>query len=267
MGQYTIRGGVEGRERLRLLARVMWPTTSHLLERAGVAGGMACLDAGCGGGDVTFELARLVEPNGHAVGVDIDEVKLQLARDEAAQRQLTNIDFRVYDVGTVDHDERYDVVYLRFLLTHLKDPAGVLASLWRTLRPGGVLVVEDVDLSGYFCYPDSPALWRYVELLAGSMRARGSDPNIGPRLPLLLSEVGCEEVQVNVVQPVATDGDVKLVNPITMENIADTVAADGLASAEEIERVIAEMYEYASDPRTVVSLPRIVQAWGARPTD
>ena len=38
---YIIRGGIEGRERLRLLARVMQPTTLQLLERAGVTEGMA----------------------------------------------------------------------------------------------------------------------------------------------------------------------------------------------------------------------------------
>jgi 2-polyprenyl-3-methyl-5-hydroxy-6-metoxy-1,4-benzoquinol methylase len=55
---YVIRGGVEGRERLRVLARVMWPTTEALLARVGTPRDARCLDIGCGGGDVTVELAR-----------------------------------------------------------------------------------------------------------------------------------------------------------------------------------------------------------------
>jgi hypothetical protein len=43
---YIIRGGVEGRERLRVLARVMRPATVSLLHRAGIRPGMACLDVG-----------------------------------------------------------------------------------------------------------------------------------------------------------------------------------------------------------------------------
>lgn len=61
---YVIRGGLEGRERLRILSRVMRPTTRSLLKRVGLGQGMACLDVGCGGGDVTFEIARMVGPGG-----------------------------------------------------------------------------------------------------------------------------------------------------------------------------------------------------------
>jgi len=51
------------------------------------------LDIGCGGGVVSFDLARLVGPNGRVVGIDIDEVKIDIARSEAAAKQLGNIEF------------------------------------------------------------------------------------------------------------------------------------------------------------------------------
>ncbi len=54
MARYIIRGGVEGKKRLEVLARVMWPTTARVLQEAGLAPGMTCLDLGCGGGDVTL---------------------------------------------------------------------------------------------------------------------------------------------------------------------------------------------------------------------
>src|SRR5262245_32005978 len=92
--RYAIRGGVEGRERLRALSRVMRPHTVALLERGGVSVGMTCLDAGCGGGDVTLELARRVSPQGRAVGIDLDETKLALARQEAAEQGIANVEFR-----------------------------------------------------------------------------------------------------------------------------------------------------------------------------
>ena len=64
---YVIRGGLEGRERLRVLSRVMWPTTNALLDRIGIAPDARCLDLGCGGGDVTVLLAARV-PDGVVVG-------------------------------------------------------------------------------------------------------------------------------------------------------------------------------------------------------
>ena len=46
---YIIRGGLAGRERLRVLSRVMEPLTLELFARVGVRSGDRCLDAGCGG--------------------------------------------------------------------------------------------------------------------------------------------------------------------------------------------------------------------------
>jgi 2-polyprenyl-3-methyl-5-hydroxy-6-metoxy-1,4-benzoquinol methylase len=59
MSHYIIRGGRDGRERLRLLSGVMRPYALRLFDRLGICEGMSCLDVGCGGGDVTLELAAL----------------------------------------------------------------------------------------------------------------------------------------------------------------------------------------------------------------
>jgi hypothetical protein len=49
-----------------------------------------------------------------------------------------------------------------------------------------------------------------------------------------------------------------------MENIADSVVAEGIAERVEVERLITELYELARDKRTFISHPPIVQAWGYR---
>jgi hypothetical protein len=54
-------------------------------------------------------------------------------------------------------------------------------------------------------------------------------------------------------------------SPLTLERISKAVVEEGVASASEVERVRAELYAYYEDPRTVMSLPRIVQAWGRSP--
>src|SRR5262252_2669527 len=119
---YVIRGGAPGRERLRVLARVVWPTTSALLARVGVAPGMTCLDVGCGGGDVTIELARLVGSAGRVIGIDGDATTIELARREAAALNLSQVELRTARVGEATIEGAFDVVYARFLLTHLEDP-------------------------------------------------------------------------------------------------------------------------------------------------
>ena len=263
---YVIRGATEGRERLRILARVMRPTTLSLIDRAGIAQGAACLDVGCGGGDVTLELADVVGPGGSVVGTDTDEAMLKLAEQEAAQRSCGNVEFRLADVHDTVGEAIFDVVYARFVLTHLRDPATALAGMHAALRPGGVVVVEDIDSTGHFCYPDHAAVRRYIELYVAVVRKRGGDPNIGLRLPGLLLDAGFERVQMHVVQPAGLEGEVKILNPMTLESIADAVIAEKLASRDEIDRLVAELYELARDQRVMLSSPRIVQAWGYHPS-
>ena len=262
---YVIRGGMEGRERLRVLARVMAPTTNELLARIGVEPTARCLDVGCGGGDVTDALARLA-PEGSVVGVDLDETKIGMAREEAAGAGVSNVEFRAHDVMEPALDgDRFDVVYARFVLTHLPDPAKALANLCGHLAPGGVLVAEDIDCTGHFCEPHSPAFWRYVELYTKAVQRRGCDPNIGPRLPGLLRAAGLERLGVSVVQPAGISGEVKLLSPLTLEAIADAVLAAGLATDEELGELVDELYAFAEQDGTLMSIPRVVQAWGRKP--
>jgi len=267
--RYIIRGGLEGRERLRVLARAMYPTTTALLDRVGIVSGMSCLDVGCGGGDVTRELARRVAPGGRTVGLDRDGTMLAIAREEADRDADVAVEFREGDVLAAELAPEYDVVYVRFLLTHMPDPEAAAARIAAGLRPGGVLIVEDIDFTGSFCHPTSAAYDRYAELYTQAAWARGVDPNIGPRLPQLLVTAGCRRVRMNVVQPTGMtpdghEGDVKLVSALTLENIADSAIAEGLATREEIKAVLDELYRLASDAATVLAIPRIVQAWGYR---
>jgi ubiquinone/menaquinone biosynthesis C-methylase UbiE len=262
--KYVIRGGVEGRERLRLLSEVMGPSTGALLSEVGIPPGAKCLDIGCGGGDVTFELARAVGPTGLAVGVDFDETKLEIARREAGQRGLANIVFESRDVTQWKPDQLFDLVYARFLLTHLTDPQSLVSAIRDQTNAGGVAVVEDIDFRGHFSEPECPALQRYVQWYTSSVQRRGADPNIGPRLPALLRKAGFEDVQMRLVHPAALVGGIKLLTCVTLENISDAVLRDGLATAEELRDSINELYAFARDPHTLLGGPRIFQAWGRK---
>jgi SAM-dependent methyltransferase len=263
--EYVIRGGVAGRERLRILARTLHAGTSALFDRLGVGAGLRCLDAGCGGGDVTLELARRVGPRGWVIGVDVDAAKLDLARREATEQGITNVEFRALDIRAAEPGTDFDLVYARFLLTHLADPTAAIAMFSRALRPGGLLIIEDVDFKGSFAWPETAAFRRYCELYYAVVRPRGGDPDIGPRLPILLADGGFAQVDMHVVQPMAMQGEAKLINPITLENIADVVVQDGLATRQEIDALIRELYAFSADSRTVAGLARVIQAWGRRP--
>jgi SAM-dependent methyltransferase len=261
---YVIRGGVKGHERLKVLSRVMHATSCVLFDRVGVVTGARCLDIGCGSGDITRELARRAGPNGAAVGADIDETKLQLARDETEKLGITNVEFRSIDIRERPETQEFDVVYARFLLTHLSDPGAAVDCFREFLKPGGVAIVEDIDFGGSFVHPPSKAFDRYHEIYCSAVSKRGGDPNIGPRLPLLLKDAGFQNVDVMVVQPMGLEGEVKLLGPLTMEAIVDAAIAEQLTTSEEAAEIITALYDYVADTSTLAGTPRIVQAWGRK---
>lgn len=129
---------------------------------------------------------------------------------------------------------------------------------------GGTIAVEDTDFTGHFCHPDCPAFRRYVELYREAIRGRGGDACVGPRLPGLLEDAGLRMVQLGVVQPVFREGEGKLLAAVTMQHIREAVISAQLASAKEVDAIVAELEAFAQDARSILSLPRIVQVWGRR---
>lgn len=261
---YVIRGGLAGRERLRLLSRVLRPTTMAFLDRAGLRAGMSCLDVGCGGGDVTSDIAGVAGPEGRVLGLDIDSVKIDLARKEANEMGITNLEFSLADITQLEFTSEFDLVYSRFLLTHLPDPAHALSAMIRALKPGGTIVLEDIDFRAHFCYPESGAFAQYVALYTEVVRQNGGDANIGVRLPDLVATAGGETVTVNVIQPASMDEEVKVIAAITMEFVADAILKRGLSSSEELDQIVEELYAISRDNRTFMGFPRVVQVAGRR---
>jgi SAM-dependent methyltransferase len=261
---YVLRGGRAGAERLRLLNRVKWPSTEPLLGAAGLRVGMSCLDVGCGGGDVTLKMATLVGGEGNVVGVDRDQTILQLAEQEA-ERQGLSATFRQLDVEELTEESAYDLVFARYLLSHLPRPERVVEAMVRALRPGGRLVLEDVFFPGHVCYPADAAFARYLNLYQAVARTReGGDAAIGPRLLGLALEARLIEVRVGLVVPTFRDGEGKRVAQVTMEHIREAAVGTGLVTDHEVDDIVAELDRFADDDRTLMSIAPTFQVWGRK---
>ena len=261
---YVLRGGRAGAERLRLLNRVKWPTTESLLKAAGLRAGMSCLDVGCGSGDVTLKIAALVGAEANVVGVDRDQTILRFARQEA-ERQGLPVTFRRLDTKELAEESAYDLVFARYLLSHLPRPQRAVEAMVRAVRPGGRLVLEDVFFPGHVCYPANAAFDRYLELyLAVVSSKEGGDAAIGVRLLEMALEAGLVEVRVGLVVPTFRDGESKQVARVTMEHIREAAVGAGLVSGREVDKLVAELGRLAEDERTLMSIAPTFQVWGRR---
>jgi SAM-dependent methyltransferase len=265
---YALAGGEPGKRRLDSLAGVMAPTTHALLADAGIREGLTCVDVGCGGGHVSRSLAVLVGPTGRVVGLDVDAVKLGAASEETARAGLQNVEFRAANVSEWSEPRTYDLAYGRFILSHLPDRIAVLGRMADALRPAGILILEDIDFAGAFCYPENASYARYCELYRAVVRRRGGDADLGPQLYGMCALAGLSDVHVRVVQPVHYGRDVgKTLAPSTFANISEAVVAESLATTSELQEVIAGLALFVDDPQSVISVPRIFQVWGSRPAD
>ncbi|MFI6996515.1 methyltransferase [Nocardia sp. NPDC050175] len=262
-GSYIIRGGVEGRERLRVMAGVLAPMARTLLERLPVRPGERCWDVGSGGGDVTRMIAEMVGPTGRVLGTDIDPAKVALARAESVA--YPQVEYRVLDIQGQEPGETFDIAHVRFLLSHLTEPGVAVAAIGRAVRPGGVLAVADVDFGVPVCCPDLPAYRAFCELYVRTGRHHGADPLIGPRLPLLLHAAGFTDIRIQIDQPAEPDPAIKLVHVLTLESIADAALDAGLVSAAEMAAMLADLRAAVDDSSMVLAAPRIVQAWARKP--
>jgi 2-polyprenyl-3-methyl-5-hydroxy-6-metoxy-1,4-benzoquinol methylase len=261
---YILSTGEAGAARLAIVGRALQPTTAAFLARAGLGSGMRTLDAGCGGGDVTRLIAAMID-DAEVVGVDIDPNVIEIAARHAQDGDVRPPRFLVSAADDLPEVGDFDVVYSRFLLTHVTDPVVMLRSLVSRCRPGGTIAVEDVDFAAHVCDPPSWAFARFVELYQLTALANGADPCIGPKLPDLLDSVGLVDVESAALVPTFTDGEGKLVAYLTFEQIRPALGALGLIEESEMRAISQELRRLGADGTSMMSLAGIVQASGRAP--
>jgi len=118
---------------LRIRLRRVLPSCSGAPE--------SILDAGCGRGAFSYQLARRF-PHARVVGVDIDEERLPINTAIATRAGLRNLCFQAADVAALPFREEFDMVLSVDNLEHLEDDQAGLQSLCRALKPGGRLVLH-----------------------------------------------------------------------------------------------------------------------------
>lgn len=112
------------------------------IERLNLRSGQTVLDVCSGSGASALPAAVAVGPGGRVIGVDLAENLLELARAKARQAGLTQTEFRVGDMLSLEFpDAAFDAVVCVFGIFFVPDMPAAARELWRRVKPGGKLAL------------------------------------------------------------------------------------------------------------------------------
>jgi SAM-dependent methyltransferase len=263
--KYSLATGTAATHRLGILHQVYGPGTRGLPRRAGVARGMRVADLGCGIGTVTGDLARLVGSTGQVAGVDLSPDQLAQARARLAGAAFAHVTFvEASATSTGLPEASFDLVYCRFLLLHLVEPHAALREMHRLLRPQGILVCEDGDLTSAGSEPPS-ALGLFADLFGRLGPTRKVDYTLGRRLYHLVRDAGYSSPQITLSQPAFASGDRKRLLELSVAEAGDAFVEVGLITREALDAGLVAMRHLAEDETVLALMPRMAQVWARKP--
>ena len=265
-GNYVLATGQAAADRLRILHNIYGPGARTLLKRAGLQRGMRVADLGCGVGMTTRLLGDLVGPSGQVVGVDYSTAQVEQAR-ALTPGTMTNVTFvEASATNTGLPRMSFDLVYCRFLLIHLTEPELAVKEMFELLKPNGILVIEDGDLTSAGSEPSS-RLRAFSDLFGGLGPKWGVDYTLGRRLFRMVLAANFSEAAINFNQPVFTKGENKRLLELSVAEAAPAFVEAGLITSEELTQTLTEMRNLAEDESLLAIMPRMSQVWARKPSD
>lgn len=196
MGKSEYIHGVHQEEqgRLRLLNRL---TNQAFLDFVQFESGEHLLELGSGLGILAHAFAER-NPDGAVTGIEYSAEQIAGCEDH-----MPNLQFIQGDAHHLPFEnERFDVVYGRYILEHLHAPPIALEEAYRVLKPGGRIYFQENTISLVRFFPECPhfdEVWRQFIRLQSAL---GGDAEIGVKLYSLLKEAGFLDLQLSFAEEI-----------------------------------------------------------------
>ncbi len=140
-------------------------------------------------------MAEMVGNKGEVIALDFSKERTQFgARKAEGARALRFLISDLYRPAL--RPGTFDFIWCEFIFEYLKDPDAALAQMVQLLRPGGKLVVADLDGNGFFHYPIAPELETAMRKLEEALRG-SFDPYAGRKLYHRFRRAGLESIRVH----------------------------------------------------------------------
>lgn len=236
-------------QRLAAQARSGWEKEARILSWFGLNDGLSVLELGSGPGFLTEQLLALL-PSSSITCLEIDRTLLLQAEHYLHDKDNQRVHFveaSVLDTGLASN--QFDVAYARLLFQHLSEPLRAANEIWRVLKPGGKLIIYDIDdeLFGLF-HPPIPEFTPVLEAFGQAQAIRGGDRHIGRSLSGILKASGFCNLDVEVI---ASDSANKGVEPFLQHIDPDRMRSLvnlGLLSEQDLDRFRIALAKFSDTP-------------------
>jgi hypothetical protein len=136
--------------------------------------------------------------------------------------------------------------------------------MYALLRPGGMLVCEDGDLTSAGSEPPS-ALGAFADLWGRLGPRRGVDYTLGRRLFQMVQAAGFPAPEITFNQPVRARGEEKRLLELSVAEAGPAFVEAGLITGAGLEHTLAEMRRLNADESVLAVMPRMAQVWARKP--
>jgi SAM-dependent methyltransferase len=184
------------REAMRLELKVDAEAWLHKYLLRHVKPGAEILSVGCGPGMILRQLCS-ADPTVQATGIDISEDRVQ----EATQKAKSNkrLKFLSGDAHAMPFlTNSFDLVYSRMLFEYLADKERAAAEMVRVCRPGGTVLLQDLDGQLLWNYPEDSLTQKTAEKVVAGLAKTGFDAFVGRKLFSLAHKAGLRNIDVQV---------------------------------------------------------------------
>ena len=252
-----------------LQSQFVEPLRREVFARAGLCPGMRVLDVGCGVGDVSLLARTFVGASGSVLGVDRSAESLALAHQRAQQAGLDNVEFAEASLESLTAPGPFDALVGRLILLYLPDPALALQRLLRLVRPGGLVVFQEMDMRTGRAFPDCPLYARAGEWLCTTFERAGVDTAMGSRLYSTFRGAGLPEPELLSSACVAGGERSQLYELLveTLRSLQPLTERLGVATPEEmqLDRLARWLRAEVVAGGGVIQMPSYVGAWVKKP--
>jgi len=184
-------------ERLERQADAFDPLTERIFRQAGIQPGMKVLDVGCGAGDVSLLVQRLVGRDGSVLGVDRQAASLETAQSRATRMRIKNISFLESDFRYLDERHGFfDAVVGRLVLMYQTDPADAVRLVAQRVRPGGVIAFHELAATTGMAHPPLPLREKVARWVTETLRRSGAETLMGIRLYSTFEAAGLQSPEI-----------------------------------------------------------------------